>query len=76
MGNGSTPYGWLLDMFRQIIRGAKNFLQEVIFKFKLPPKPVPKIDLQEWKDMQKVMGGENEQYTDVCKRGCERRSDL
>ena len=22
------------------------------------------------------MGGENEQYTDVCKRGCERRIDL
>ena len=42
-------------MFRQIIRGAKDFLQEVIFKFKLPPKPVPKIDLQEWKDMQKLM---------------------
>lgn len=47
--------GWLPEMFRQIIRGAKDFLQEVIFKFKLPPKPVPKIDLQEWKDMQKVM---------------------
>lgn len=48
-------HGWLPDMFRQIIRGAKDFLQEVIFKFKLPPKPVPKIDLQEWKDMQKLM---------------------
>lgn len=48
-------HGWLPDMFSQIIRGAKDFLQEVIFKFKLPPKPVPKIDLQEWKDMQKVM---------------------
>ena len=48
-------HGWLPDMFRQIIRGAKDFLQEVIFKFKLPPKPVPKIDLQEWKDMQKIM---------------------
>ena len=48
-------HGWLPDMFRQIIRGAKDFLQEVIFKFKLPPKPVSKIDLQEWKDMQKVM---------------------
>ena len=47
--------GWLPDMFRQIVRGAKEFLQEVIFKFTLPPKPVPKIDLQEWKDMQKVM---------------------
>lgn len=34
-------HGWLPDMFRQIIRGAKDFLQEVIFKFKLPPKPVP-----------------------------------
>ena len=48
-------HGWLPDMFRQIIRGAKDFLQEVIFKFKLPPRPVPKIDLQEWKDMQKIM---------------------
>ena len=38
-------------MFRQIIRGAKDLLQEMIFKFKLPPKPVPKIDLQEWNDM-------------------------
>lgn len=45
-------HGWLPDMFRLIIRGAKDFLQEVIFKFKLPPKPVSKIDLQEWKDMQ------------------------
>ena len=48
-------HGWLPDMFRQIIRGAKDLLQEVIFKFKLPPKPVSKIDLQEWKDMQKIM---------------------
>ncbi len=48
-------HGWLPDMFRQIIRGAKDFLQEVILKFELPPKPVPKIDLQEWKEMQKVM---------------------
>lgn len=48
-------HGWLPEMFCQIIRGAKDFLQEVIFKFKLPPRPVPKIDLQEWKDMQKVM---------------------
>ena len=48
-------HGWLPDMFRQIIRGAKDFLQEVIFKFKLPPRTVPKIDLQEWKDMQKLM---------------------
>ena len=42
-------------MFQQIIRGAKDFLQEMIFKFKLPPKPVPKIDLQEWNDMRKLM---------------------
>ena len=32
----TSAYGWLPDMFRQIIRGAKDFLQEVIFKFKLP----------------------------------------
>lgn len=42
-------------MFQQIIRGAKDFLQEMIFKFKLPQKPVPKIDLQEWNDMRKLM---------------------
>ena len=48
-------HGWLPDMLRQIIRGAKDLLQEVIFKFKLQPKPVSKIDLQEWKDMQKIM---------------------
>ena len=48
-------YGWLPNMFQQIIRGAKDFLQEMIFKFKLPPKPVPKIDLQEWNDMRKLM---------------------
>ena len=45
-------YGWLPDMFRQIIRGAKDFLQEVIFKLKLPPKPVPKIDLKRKCDAQ------------------------
>lgn len=27
----------------------------MIFKFKLPPKPVPKIDLQEWNDMRKLI---------------------
>ena len=48
-------HGWLPDMFQQIIRGAKDFLQEMIFKFKLPMKPVPKIDLQEWNDMRKLM---------------------
>ena len=48
-------HGWLPDMFQQIIRGAKDFLQEMIFKFKMPPKPVPKIDLQEWNDMRKMM---------------------
>ena len=48
-------HGWLPDMFQQIIRGAKDFLQEMIFRLKLPPKPVPKIDLQEWNDMRKLM---------------------
>ena len=48
-------HGWLPDMFQQIIRGAKDFLQEMIFKFKLPPKPVPKIDLQEWNEMRTLM---------------------
>lgn len=34
-------HGWLPDLFRQIIRGAKDFLQEVIFKFKLLQRPMP-----------------------------------
>lgn len=38
-------HNWLPDMFRQIIRDTKDILQKVIFKFKLPPKPVPKINL-------------------------------
>lgn len=48
-------YGWMPDLFRQIVRSAKEFLQEMINKFMLPPKPVPKIDLQEWNDMQILM---------------------
>ena len=48
-------HGWLPDMFQHIIRGAKDLLREMIFKFKLPPKPVPKIDLQEWNDMWLLM---------------------
>ena len=48
-------HGWLPDMLQQIIQGAKDFLQEMIFKFKLPPKPIPKIDLQEWNEMRTLM---------------------
>ena len=39
-------HGWLPDMFRQIIRGAKDFLQE-------------------WKDMQKVMGKLQKQSQEI-----------
>ena len=41
-------HGWLPDMFRQFSEVRKTFAG-MISKFKLPPKPVPKIDLQEWK---------------------------
>lgn len=58
-------HGWIPDMFRQIVRGAKDFLQELIFKFTLPPKPIPKIDLQEWKDMQKLMGKLQKQSQEI-----------
>lgn len=58
-------HGWIPDMFRQIIRGAKDFLQELIFKFTLPPKPIPKMDLQERKDMQKLMGKLQKQAQEI-----------
>ena len=58
-------HGWIPDMFRQIVRGARDFLQEKIFKFKLPPKPIPKINLQEWKDMQKLMYELQEQSREI-----------
>ena len=48
-------HGWLPDMLPSDYPRSKRLLQEVIFKFKLPPRTVPKIDLQEWKDMQKLM---------------------
>ncbi len=61
--------GWIPDLFRQIVRGARDFLQEMIFRFTMPPKPVPKIDLQEWKDMQKVMGKLQNQAQEIkCKQ--------
>ena len=58
-------HGWIPDIFRQIVRSAKDFLQDVIFKFKLPSKPIPKIDLQEWKDMQTVMRKLQEQSQEM-----------
>lgn len=58
-------HGWLPDIFRQIIRGAKDLLQEMIFKIKLPPKPVPKIDLQEWNDMWILMDKLQEQSQEM-----------
>lgn len=58
-------HGWLPDIFRQIIRRAKDILQEMIFKFKLPPKPIPKIDLQEWNDMWILMDKLQEQSQEM-----------
>ena len=40
----------------------------MIFKLTLPPKPVPKVDLQEWKDMQKVMGRLQKQAQEIKSR--------
>ena len=68
--NGKTvesirKQGWIPGMFCQIIRGAKDFLQELIFKFMLPPKPIPKMDLQEWQDMQKLMENLQKQAQEI-----------
>lgn len=61
-------HGLVPDLFCQIVRGAREFLQEMIFKFTLPPKPMPKIDLQEWKDMQKIMSKLQKQTQEIKAR--------
>jgi len=47
--------GWKPSLFRSIIVKAKEFLQDIIRNFVLPPKPTLNINIEEWQSMQALM---------------------
>lgn len=52
--------GWLPGLFRAIVYKAKEKLESLILSFKLPPKPVPKVDIDIYNGMVAV-------YKDITK---------
>ena len=50
-----TKHGWLPELFRKIVRTAKELLQGMIRSTQLPPKPVLNMDIAEFRKMQKLM---------------------
>lgn len=50
-----TKHGWLPELFRKIVRTAKELLQGLIRSTQLPPKPVLNMDIAEFRKMQKLM---------------------
>ena len=50
-----TKHGWLPELFRKIVRTAKELLQSMIRSTQLPPKPTLKLDIAEFRHMQKLM---------------------
>lgn len=47
--------GWMPDLFRSIIREAKESLQGLIHRQDIPPKPILDIDMAESHGMQNLM---------------------
>ena len=47
--------GWLPSLFRSIVSKAREFLQNLIRRTALPPKPVLNMDMAEFGTMQKLM---------------------
>jgi hypothetical protein len=47
--------GWVPQLFRTIVRKARDFLRDLTHQREPPPKPVPGIDLAEFRTMQKLM---------------------
>lgn len=52
--------GWLPGLFRTIVHKAKEKLQGLIYSMKLPPKPLPKVDIDVYNSMVAV-------YKDISK---------
>ena len=52
--------GWLPGLFRAIVNKAKEKLESLIISFKLPPKPMPKVDIDIYNGMVAV-------YKDITK---------
>ena len=50
-----TKHGWLPELFRKIVRTAKELLQGIIRSTQLPPKPILQLDIAEFRHMQKLM---------------------
>ena len=48
-------HGWLPELFRKIVRTAKELLQGMIREKAMPPKPVLNMDIAEFRKMQKLM---------------------
>ena len=52
--------GWLPGLFQAIVNKAKETLESLIISFKLPPKPMPKVDIDIYNGMVAV-------YKDISK---------
>ena len=50
-----AKHGWLPELFRKIVRTAKEVLQGMIRSTQFPPKPVLNMDIAEFRKMQKLM---------------------
>ena len=50
-----AKHGWLPELFRKIVRTAKELLQDMIRAKAMPPKPVLNMDIAEFRKMQKLM---------------------
>ena len=46
--------GWLPGLFKNIVHKAKEKLQGLIYSMKLPPKPLPKVDIDVYNGMVRV----------------------
>ena len=47
--------GWLPNLFRRIVRKAKDFLQNLIREHGIPPKPTLSINMAEFRTMRNLM---------------------
>jgi len=62
--NGKKP-----SLFRRIVLMAKSVLERVIQKFKMPPKPILMVDIEEFQQMQRI-------YDELLKQTKEQLSEI